>query len=352
MRIAYVCYWNVFQPAGVATKISMQAGLWRELGHESVVFCLSPAGEPGARPHLAARLFTFAGAPGRLRATARLFRAVREFAPDVIYVRDDTFVPPPLRLLREVPSAMELNSENRHEMALAPLPQRLYGKVNDRLLRRAVGGFVAVSRELARGVAPLGKPATVVTNGVRLEDWPPPRPPGDGPPTLVFLAGADLPWHGIDKVLDLAARLPELRFVLVGVDRERWSSQAPANAELHEKMPRERYDEIVATADVGIAALAFHRKSAEEVSTLKVPEYLAYGLPVILGYEETDLAGIDPWYVLRLPNVESNVRDGADAVRAFVERVRGRRVAREEVAPLIDARVKEQARLEFFSSLR
>lgn len=352
MRIAYVCYWNAFRPAGVATKISMQVGAWRELGHDAVVFCLSPAGPPGARAHLPARLFAFDGPAARVRATARLIRAVRTFAPDVVYVRDDSFVPPPVRLLRDVPSAMELNSDNRREMALAPLPQRLYGRVNDRLLRGAVSGFVAVSHELARGVAPLGKPVTVVSNGVRLEDWPEPRPPAPGPPTLVFLAGADLPWHGIDKVLDLAARLPEFRFVLVGVDVPRWSTDAPENAVLHGPLPRERYDDLVAAADVGIAALGFHRKGAGEVSTLKVPEYLAYGLPVILGYEETDLVGIDPWYVLRLANTESNVRDGVDSVRAFVERVRGRRVAHAEVAPLIDARLKERARLDFLSSLR
>ncbi len=353
MRIAYACYWNAYRPAGVAAKVTTQATTWRELGHEAEVFCLTPDGPPGAPAHVAGRLFPFAGPLQRARATVRLFGAVDAFAPDVVYLRDDSFLPPPVRLLRRLPSAMEVNSDNRREMRLAPLPQRLYGMVNDRLLRGAVSGFVAVSHELARRVAPLGKPVTVVTSGLRLDEWPEPAPaPRDAPPTLVFLAGTDVPWHGIDKLLALAAALPELRFVVVGVERDRWAPQAPRNAVLHEPMTRERYLPILAAADVGVGVLALHRKRQHEVSTLKVPEYLACGLPVILGYEETDLVGLDPWYVLRLPNVESNARDGAEAVRAFVERVRGRRVPRAEVAGLIDARVKERARLEFLSGLR
>lgn len=351
MRIAYVCYWNAFRPAGVPTKISMQVRTWRELGHDAVVFCLSPAGPAGAEPQLPARVFAFSSLAQRVRATTRLFRAVRNYEPDVVYLRDDSFLPPPVALLRRFPSAMEVNSANEREMRLAGTGQRLYGKLNDRLLRGAVKGFVAVGHELALDIEPLGKPVTVVTNGIRLDEWPPPRPPVPGPPTLVFLAGTDVPWHGIDKLLGLARALPDFRFQLIGVDRARWAAEAPPNAELHDTASRERYQPILAAADVGVGVLALHRKWQREVSTLKVPEYLACGLPVILAYEETDLVGLDPWYVLRLPNTESNVRDHAGDVRAFVEAVRGRRVPREEIAGLIDARVKERARLDFLSRL-
>jgi len=44
----------------------------------------------------------------------------------------------------------------------------------------------------------------------------------------------------------------------------------------------------VKRADVAIGALATYRKGMKETSTLKVREYLAYGLPVILDHHDPD----------------------------------------------------------------
>lgn len=88
-----------------------------------------------------------------------------------------------------------------------------------------------------------------------------------------------------------------------------------------------------------------------EACPLKVRRYLAYGLPVILGYRDTDLDALDKWWLLRLPNTESNVVTSLPEIGAFVESVRGRRVPRDEVEPLISAGAKEAARLAFFGEV-
>ena len=46
--------------------------------------------------------------------------------------------------------------------------------------------------------------------------------------------------------------------------------------------------------------------------------YLAYGLPTVIAYDDSNLVGVDDWYILRLPNSETNVRDNTGRIAAFV----------------------------------
>jgi hypothetical protein len=89
----------------------------------------------------------------------------------------------------------------------------------------------------------------------------------------------------------------------------------------------------------------------QEACPLKVREYLAYGLPTIIAYEDTDFVGEEPWFLLRLPNVEENVRNGVDEIRVFVQSVLGRRVPREQVSDRIGARPKEARRIAFLEGV-
>ncbi|MBE3098230.1 MAG: hypothetical protein IMZ44_14030, partial [Planctomycetes bacterium] len=88
------------------------------------------------------------------------------------------------------------------------------------------------------------------------------------------------------------------------------------------------------------------RKGMNENSPIKTREYLAAGLPVIIGYDDIDFPD-RPDYILQLPNSEDNVVIHIEAIRAFVRRVKGTRVPREIVQPRIDAAGKEATRLAF-----
>jgi hypothetical protein len=90
-----------------------------------------------------------------------------------------------------------------------------------------------------------------------------------------------------------------------------------------------------------------HRIPLEEACPLKVREYLAFGLPVLIGYTDTDIPARAP-YALQIPNTEDNVATRVKEIRTFVEGWRGRRVPREMVAHM-DWSVKEEARLRFIS---
>jgi glycosyltransferase involved in cell wall biosynthesis len=146
----------------------------------------------------------------------------------------------------------------------------------------------------------------------------------------------------VDKIARLAAHFPQWRFDIVGPAQAELSG-APSNVVVHGPLARDLYLPIMAQADVAIGPLALHRKGLSEASALKVAEYLAYGIPVILGCPETAFPD-GASFLLQLPNAEDNVDLARDEVRAFVERWQGRRVPRAEICA-IDSSVVERERL-------
>jgi hypothetical protein len=360
MRIAYLCYWNAFSPDGVSTKIRTQAEAWRATGDEVLVFCVSPRGPAGIAPVLGDEVFEFHGLASRAHATVRALRAIAHSRPDVVYIREDVFLPPPTPLLSRFPTVVEVNGgaefATSHEPAsgnrlrqLSALVDGLYPRLCRWVTLRRADGIVTPGHAVADAVAGFDRPTLVVPNSVRLADSIE-RPDPAVRPSFVMLVGATTPWQGLDKLPPLIEAMPDWDFRIVGVEPHDvpWRHR-PGNVELHPLLPYHRYRPLVASADIGIGTLALHRKDMDEISPLKVREYLAHGLPVLIGYADTAFLDDAPWFLHRLPNIESNVVDNIDAIRRFAESVRGRRVAHAEVADAIGAEAVERRRRDFLA---
>jgi glycosyltransferase involved in cell wall biosynthesis len=350
LRIAYVCYWNALENDGVVNKIDSVVRAWHAAGHEADVFCLTSS--EGDRPGW--NVFPFRGLRGRYRATQALQLAVLEYAPQVAYLRYDRFLPPLGRLMRRIPTVLEVQSRDREEAPLRSLRaccSRAYLELNRRALFSRAAGVVYVARELSRlrRFTRFEKPALVIGNGVDLEAVHElPAPASDGL-RLAFLGSSGQSWQGIDKILRLAEQLADVQFDLIGYGPADLPAAPPGNVTAHGVLSSEQFVPILAAADAGIGTLALHRKNMEETCPLKVREYLGHGLPVVIAYEDTDLGDLDAWYILRLPNTESNVDEHAEGIRRFVESVKGRRVPHAEIEDRIGLRAKEATRLEFLA---
>lgn len=349
MRIAYVCHWNLDGEDGVSKKVETQARTWREAGHDVTVFALAP-GQASDRNGV--RAFSYGD---RRAASRRLARAVRGLRPDVVYLRYDLFLPSVWALVRRVPTVVEVNSDDRAEVRnWRGRVARGYNELNRRMLLGRAAGIVYVTSELATSssFAPFrGRRHAVIANGIALGPVPPAANPG-GRARAVFLGSARQPWHGVDRLARLAAALPELDVDVVGYTPEELGlsiSKLPPNVRVHGRLARTEYEPLLAAADVGVGTLALHRKGMREAAPLKVREYLAAGLPVVIGYDDVDLASAgDPWWVLRVPNTDADI--DPERFAEFAASVRGRRVPREEIEPLISVQVKEQVRLDLLAA--
>ena len=345
MKIAYVCHWNPFVEDGVTRKIRSQERTWSAGGADVRIFCLSAATSQYEKSIslLPGRTFLYRDPYiGRASSTMRMFRAVSLWQPDVIYLRYTPLVPPPRRLLKCVPTVVEINGDDRFEYRLQPRSKQLLNSISRRIVLTEARGFASVTPELAAGVPPDNGDARSIsiTNGIDLNAAAPLPPASEARPRVVFL-GVSAPWAGVDKILRLSASLPEFDFDLVGVGRALGTS-LPSNVRVYGFCGREEYEPVLAAADVALGPVALHRKSMSQAAPLKVREYLLRGIPVMFGYDDPDLDD-NPWFALRLPNTERNLEQSVDAIRDFVYSVAGTRVPREEVAHRIDIVIKRKS---------
>jgi glycosyltransferase involved in cell wall biosynthesis len=349
-RIASLVHGVGGRETGVRRLILDQAAAWSELdpGVEVGLFVRCEAGTEEAwrgEPHVVAVRSSRLGILGRFVARELLSAQLTRWRPDVIYLRHSTVSPSIIALAAAFPTVIGGDLDDLDELRIRSPLRYWYARISrDRLLRRA-RRIIVVTKEIARHPAIVGlhRPVSVLPNSINLAAYPQLEVAHNPAPRLIFIGSPRLAWAGVDKIARLASHFPSWRFDLVGPAQAELPD-APPNVVVHGQLGREEYLPIMAAADVAIGPLALHRKGLSEASALKVAEYLAYGIPVILGNSETAFPGGAP-FLLQLPNTEDNVDASVPEVLEFVEQWRGRRVARAEVSA-IDTSVVERERLD------
>jgi len=350
MKIAYLAHLNVGLESGVLKKVLDQHAAWIKNGEEGRLYVLTRLS--GVKEALPTDSFCAVYRPDswrdRLTRMQDLVAEIVRDKPDIVYMRQDHYYPAHGRLGRARPLVIEINSLVGQELWRYSKMQWLYNRVTEDSLWKACSGAVLVTNELAREKKRyIGRlPIKVIANGTSLASRASLNaPPKDSPPTLFFVGSPGMRWHGIDKIFQLAQEFPRWRFHLVGPD----ASSCPAdlqNVHPHGMMAETDYFPYLQASDVAISTLALHRKRMDEACPLKTREYLAYGLPVIIGYQDTDFPE-ETDFLLRLENQENNIGINIARIQDFVMRWKGRRVSRERVLR-IDVNEKEKERVEFF----
>jgi hypothetical protein len=352
VRIAYLISWRGGGMTGPFKKMAAQAQAWTDAGHDVGLFVVTSRAAEREWRDLAQAVrieATDRGPAAGLLARRRVYRALTQWRPDVTYLRHGIYAPGLGRLVRRFPTVLEINGD---ETLIATQTSRLKARwataTRSRILGRAKGA-VFMSGDLARSAAfsRFGFAAVIIPNGIDLAATAQLAPTTGNAPRLALLGHPDSPWHGTDKLIALAGRHPRWGFDVIGPDAADLGGTAPANLTLHPELSTEDYLPILARADIGIGTLAMHRINVAENPALKVREYLALGLPVIVGCGDPDFP--DPVeFILELPNTESNVGDHDAEIERFVESWQGRRVLRAAIANL-DLGIKEHERLEFLA---
>lgn len=353
MRVAFVVGWTGGVETGPFKKIAEQTGEWSRQGCEVGLFVLTEQPSvsdwralPGVREVLARSAQTISLA----RQKEALVSAALRWNPDVLYHRYSFPYPGLVRAGRRAHLVLEVNTDDIAEYDLLSPRKGRINRLTRGLVFRAASGIVFVTEELSKSpsFARFGRPSAVVANGLLLDSvaWSP--SPGNARPRLVFLGQPGCPWHGVDKLVELARLRPQWDFDVIGPDAAEVGPASP-NLTVHGALAAPDYAGLLAVADIGVGSLALHRKNMEEASALKLREYLASGLPSIIAYRDTDFPAPRP-FLLQLPNNEPNVADHLEEIDTFVSRWHGQRVDRGDIAH-VDARAKEAERLRFFHDI-
>jgi hypothetical protein len=343
---------------GVGKKIRNQIETWQRLGHEVRLFMHSAKHE-SASELIEADVFPYEMRGNlqteinRMRAAGRLVRAVENFKPDIIYLRYGIYVYPAHRLMNIAPVVEEINTNDLTQHEGLGRMYSLYNRLTRGIFLRLVNGLATVSRELAAApdFADYNRPTCIISNGIDLDGIVPLPPPSNPKPRLAFIATPDYYWHGIDKLIALAERFSDIAIDLIGYDNIPGVQKIPENMVLHGFLNTPEYVAVLKNADAALGTLALHRKSMEEACPLKTRECLAFGLPMILPYIDTDLNDLDCDFLLKIPNKEDNIQTHGEAIHEFAFRMRGVRADRTILEPRIDSLRKEEMRLKFFDQV-
>lgn len=142
-------------------------------------------------------------------------------------------------------------------------------------------------------------PVRVVPNGVDTEKFRPDHEREDevkesynvdwSKPVVVFV-GSFGDWHGVHRIPELARKVPEAEFLLVGdgdmFDRVKEDSRELENITLTGKVPHEDVAPVLAASDIGIAPFDLEKRKDMDkhgfwFCPVKIFEYMAAGLPTI-----------------------------------------------------------------------
>lgn len=356
MNIAYIFSLSPDRSTGVFKKIKSQIRQWQAAGHTVRAYHVRPViseFNPSTLNDLEriwrdyVRPLGISGIVERINTWQMLADDVIEWNPDIAYYRYSRFWPGLGRLARNVPLVTEMNTIEQEYFGRSK-KWYYYHKVTKPFFFRQVDGIVCVSTEICREYSGRSYPdeRQVIANGINLEDYGVLPPSESTPPELVFI-GHGHPWDGIDKILELATLKPDWIFHIIGDIGECKAERG--NVHFHGYMERKEYEQLFRRADAGIGTLALHQKNMTEASALKVREYLAYGLPVIIAYNDSDFPN-NPSFLLKLPNREDNIETELERIEEFLQEWKGKRVNRQAVEH-IDARRKEMERLRFFQSI-
>jgi glycosyltransferase involved in cell wall biosynthesis len=248
--------------------------------------------------------------------------------------------------MKEIPTFLEINSNDvtEYKVSYSRLINIYHTVTREFVLKNAVG-FFFLTPEITKNYLKYKKPYTTIGDSIDFARYPICDAPCNETPSLVFMGVGISPWFGIDKVILIAKHFPNWKFDIIGAFKSEFTEELPKNIVAHGRLSQKEYEKILLRSDIGIGTLALYRINMNETTPLKVREYLAYGLPTIIGYKDPDLPEPLP-FILSLPNSESNVRDKLDDIKTFVEAWKGKRVPRSQISHL-SLDVKENQRLEF-----
>jgi glycosyltransferase involved in cell wall biosynthesis len=180
-----------------------------------------------------------------------------------------------------------------HSIPSAPALRRLWRSLMaSPRLRRLVVISEALRRDLeAEGMLPRRGSVVVAHDAADAPEVAPARA-GEGGAARIGYVGSLYPGRGIELILALAAKMPALRFEIIGgseADLARWRPQLPGNARLHGFVApgalAARYAELdvllMPYARSGVGGPLAKVDTSRWCSPMKMFEYMASGAPIV-----------------------------------------------------------------------
>jgi len=290
-KIAYFLSHDITKNDGVTKKINSQVDVWKDKGFIVKVFCIVPRISSSLLN--CEKYETLGGVKDRLFVRDDIYGDIDLFKPDVVYYRNGMRNSTLKKLSKKYCVVTELNTLDLIEAKLSIFNNRTFVSILRYLalfiLRRGnlkcSTGLVGVTKEISNHPSYIKycTNTTYSTNSLDLKKYPTLKENNNIKKINFFFMGTpNQPWHGVDFIENWARQLPQYHFHLVGID-----GINTKNIFYYGYLNQAQYLDVLSSCDICIGSLAMFRNKLTEASPLKVREYLAYGYPTIIGYNDT-----------------------------------------------------------------
>ena len=265
---------------------------------------------------------------------------------------------------KELPEAYTYESAPPQK-AITVLMERFLGP---RMIRTCTGliGVTDEIKEYELDRAGSSIPACTIPNGILVQDIPfSGHAPYDGKVlNLLCLANSFEAWQGLDRVLaglqNYSSAKPFLQLAVVGnVSPQHLSlscrlrSNAYVKVDFLGRLYGPALEELFGVSHMAFSSLALFRKGMKEACALKTREFMARGLPFVIGYHDPDLDEIADEFFLPVSADDSPVN--IDEVVAFAERILNQKGVSESMREFaekrLDWKIKIQQMWDFLESI-
>jgi glycosyltransferase involved in cell wall biosynthesis len=340
------------ESSGVAKKIQDQVKFWNQLGRDFLLYVVTDSVGASIWGNLVPESIVRIEGKGKFRYLSRtihLFSALK-LTRDIFYVRE-TFPIPYLKFPNGPKWIIEIQTIQENELRLRSFSRLTLYRLLRKWWNKKFDGVIYVSNELSdllQGSFPKSTDL-VISNGVDLDRFINPKSNHSmNGNDFFFMGSLDQDWQGTDQFLELAAVMPEVTFHVVGETKANYPKLS--NVIFHGQLDAEQYSKIAMNCNLAFGTLNQQVTGMNEASPLKVREYLALGLPVVIRYIDTDFHG-NHGFLLNLPFDSRRLVDFKDDIFKFSSDWQNRRVSKFEVEPFISAKNKENQRIMFFDRI-
>jgi glycosyltransferase involved in cell wall biosynthesis len=272
------------------------------------------------------------------------YRWLKDVAPgyDKILVRYRTANPWQAKILRSLENVYTVHHaveelESVSGDGAKPVIERWIEKMVGPYALKSVDGIIALTPEILAYETGRALPdvfGSVYPNGICLRDITAVPDRREGNLKYLFAGSVAAPWHGLDRAVGaMLAVDPDAEIHVAGpqVDVPYGSS---GQVVFHGELTRAGLSQVAGICDAGLGTFALGKKGMQQACTLKVREYLAFGLPVVSGAIDSGFSAEFPYYIKI-----TNALDWEVAI----ERVRQwRQVSRNEVRGVSSAFIDKQ----------
>ena len=358
MKIGYILEVDPFTNSGIIKKVNAQVGFWRLSGHETKIYVIWPKSKEKKKSYLSGCQIHFSYTDrlpegfiktyfNKILSARKVLKKLKEDRPDMLYIRQNIWYPGLTSILKKYPSILEINSVDSFEFKYYSSLKRVIYFFGKKKILNHIDAIVAVSPDILEHYKHLEIPSCVVSNGIDFQKFKTFSTKPKGKVNMVFVGSGNMAWHGVGKVLELAKLLHQFHFKIVGYYKEDFPTLSLENVTFFGWVEKKELEKIYASSHFGIGSFGNYLVGKKIDSTLKVREYLAYGLPVILGHIDVDFH--DSKFVKKVTDETNGFLD-VEMIVGFIEDYKSHIVSHKEIEK-IKSEKKEMERLTFFESI-